>query len=79
MEDSLIRKALAASIVGAFALAMTPVIVYAADMPKSYKSVKPKAKKKPVARTSSSAGMPQNKQMRMQANPPGSRFPYSYR
>lgn len=73
----MIRKALAASIVGAFALAMTPVIVHAADVPKSYKSAK--AKKKPVAKTSSRAGMPENKQMRMQPNPPGSRFPYSYR
>ena len=40
VEGSLIRKALAASILGAFALAMTPVVVHAADMPKSYKSVK---------------------------------------
>jgi hypothetical protein len=77
VEGSLIRKALAASILGAFALAMTPVVVHAADMPKSYKSVK--AKKKPVAKKPPGAGMPQSKQMRMQANPPGSRFPYSYR
>ena len=73
----MIRKALAASIVGAFALAMAPAIVHAADVPKSYKSVK--AKKKPAAKAPSRAGMPQSKQMRMQYNPPGSRFPSSYR
>jgi hypothetical protein len=78
VEGSLIRKALAASILGAFALAMTPVVVHAADMPKSYKSVK--AKKKPVAKKPPVAGMPQSKRgPTMQANPPGSRFPYSYR
>ena len=73
----MIRKALAASIVGAFALAMTPAIVHAADVPKSYKSAK--AKKKPATKASSRAGMPQSKQMRMQYNPPGSRFPSSWR
>lgn len=74
----LIRKALAASIFGACALAMSPAIVHAADMPKSYKSAK--AKKKPAAKATARAGMPQSKRgPTMQANPPGSRFPYIYR
>ena len=74
----MICKALAASIVGAFALAMTPAIVHAADVPKSYKSAK--AKKKPAAKAMLRAGMPQSKAgPRLHYNPPGSRFPSSWR
>ncbi len=77
----MIRKVLALSFasacLGAFALVATPGVSAAADVPKSYKSSK--AKKKPAAKAASQAGMPQSKQMRMQYNPPGSRFPSSWR
>lgn len=77
----MIRRTLAVSFasacIGAIALVATPGVSAAADVPASYKSSK--AKKKPAAKAKSTAGMPQSKQMRMQYNPPGSRFPSSYR
>ena len=80
----MIRRALALSFasacIGALALVVTPGVSAAADVPASYKSAK--AKKKPAkkgAGSASQAGMPQSKQMRMQYNPPGSRFPSSWR
>jgi hypothetical protein len=81
-EDFVIRKALATAVIGAFAgafaLAAAPSVGHAADMPKSYKAAT--GKKKPAVKSTARAGMPQSKRgPTMQANPPGSRFPYSYR
>jgi hypothetical protein len=78
----LIRKAvvcsLASACIGAFALVATPTVSVAADLPKSYQSSK--AKKKPAAKATARAGMPQSKAgPRMHYNPPGSRFPSSWR
>lgn len=77
----MIRRTLAVSFasacIGAIALVAAPGVGAAADAPASYKPSK--VKKKPAAKAESRAGMPQSKQMRMQYNPPGSRFPSSWR
>ncbi|MFN3892942.1 MAG: hypothetical protein ACK4MV_21300 [Beijerinckiaceae bacterium] len=78
----MIRKVLtisfASACLGAIALVTTPSVGVAADMPKSYKGAK--AKKKPAAKSAARAGMPQSKAgPRLHYNPPGSRFPSSWR
>jgi hypothetical protein len=78
----LIRKAvvlsLASACIGAFALVAAPSASVAADLPKSYKASK--AKKKPAVKAMNRAGMPETKAgPRLQYNPPGSRFPSSWR
>lgn len=78
----MIRKVLtlsfASACLGALALVATPGVSVAADMPKSYKASK--AKKKPAAKATNQAGVPQRKAgPRLHYNPPGSRFPSSWR